>query len=103
MSRISPFLNHAVSTLSLLILPLFLSLGMLLQRDVKEAISARRISLDEYGGLCFLCSSQAAAYLAGHLCAAGLVHVYSITLVLLTKEVLGLSGLFSLKSISCIL
>lgn len=44
-----------------------------------------------------------AAYLAGHLSAAKLVHVYSITLVLLTKEALGLSRLFSLKSISCIL
>lgn len=41
-------------------------------------------------------------YLAGHLCAAKLVHVYSIMLVLLTKEALGLSRLFSFKSISCI-
>lgn len=98
MSRISPFLNHAVSTLSLFILPLFLSLGKLLQRDLKEAISAMRISLDECGGLCFLCSSQP----AGYLCAAKLVLVYSIMLALLAKEALGLSGLFSLKSISCI-
>lgn len=51
---------------------------------MKEAVPAMRISLDESGGLCFLCASQPAAYLAGHLCAAELVHVYSITLVLLT-------------------
>lgn len=69
---------------------------------MKEAISAMRISLDECGGLCFLCPSQAAASIAGHLCAAKLVHVYSIMLVLLTKEALGLSGLFSFKSVSCI-
>lgn len=69
---------------------------------MKEAISAMRISLDESGGLCFLCSSQPAAYIAGHLCAAKLVHVYSVMLVLHTKEALGVSGLFSLKSISCV-
>lgn len=71
--------------------PFFLSLGKLLQRDTKEAISATCVffSLDECVELCVLCCVQPALLPAacpvGHVTARLVMGSFSITLILFAK------------------